>query len=152
MLGYPGGEIHRCTQRGQQTPEGADWASSGDRLKRASGVSQDLSPCTAQLMTLFLEVVRLILSHHGSIIFMNKSYFCGKTFLKVHLMKSQEPLFSRGHHVFGEERSTKVYFFRNKGFTFYLLACACVQSCPTLCDRMSLLCPWDFPGKKSGVG
>lgn len=22
MLGYPGGEIHRCTQRGQQTPEG----------------------------------------------------------------------------------------------------------------------------------
>lgn len=43
--------------------------------------------------------------------FMNKSYFCGNTFLKVHLIKSQEPLLSKGHHVFGEERSTEVYFF-----------------------------------------
>ena len=31
------------------------------------------------------------------------------------------------------------------------------QSCPTLCDPMDLqpkklLCPWDFPGKNTGVG
>ena len=32
------------------------------------------------------------------------------------------------------------------------------QSCPTLCDLMDcsppcrLLCPWDFPGKNTGVG
>lgn len=57
MLRYPGGEVQRCRQRGQQTPDGADGASSGDRLNRARGVSQDLSPCTAQLMTLFLDVV-----------------------------------------------------------------------------------------------
>ena len=68
--------------------------------------------------------------------FMNKSYFCGNTFLKVHLIKSQEPLFSKGHHVFGEERSTEVYFFQKqiKGFIFYLLACVCARSCPTLCN------------------
>ena len=31
-----------------------------------------------------------------------------------------------------------------------------LQSCPTLCDPMDcgprLLCPWDFPSKKTGVG
>ena len=28
------------------------------------------------------------------------------------------------------------------------------QLCPTLCDSMScsLLCPWDFPGKTTGMG
>ena len=26
-----------------------------------------------------------------------------------------------------------------------------LQSCPTLCDPM-LLCPWDSPGKNTGVG
>ena len=28
------------------------------------------------------------------------------------------------------------------------------QSCPTLSERLSLrlLCPWDFPGKSTGVG
>ena len=38
--------------------------------------------------------------------------------------------------------------------------CVCVlvaQSCLTLCDPMDcstprLLCPWDFPGKNTGVG
>ena len=41
----------------------------------------------------------------------------------------------------------------------YFLACESevAQSCPTLCDPMdcnsaSLLCPWDFPGKNTGVG
>ena len=27
-----------------------------------------------------------------------------------------------------------------------------LQSCPTLCDPTSLLCPWDSPGKNIGVG
>ena len=27
-----------------------------------------------------------------------------------------------------------------------------VQSCPTLCNPTKLLCPWDFPGKNTGVG
>ena len=29
-----------------------------------------------------------------------------------------------------------------------------LQSCPTLCDPVdcSLLCPWDLPGKNTGVG
>ena len=34
-------------------------------------------------------------------------------------------------------------------------ACVCAQLCLTLCDAMDsarLLCPWDFPGKKTGVG
>ena len=26
------------------------------------------------------------------------------------------------------------------------------QSCPTLCNPTRLLCPWDFPGKNTGVG
>ena len=26
------------------------------------------------------------------------------------------------------------------------------QLCPTLCDPMWLLCPWDFPGKNTRVG
>ena len=26
------------------------------------------------------------------------------------------------------------------------------QSCPTLCSPARLLCPWDFPGKNTGVG
>ena len=42
-----------------------------------------------------------------------------------------------------------------------VLGCACVQVCAqlcsTLCDPMdcspaSLLCPWDFPGKNTGMG
>ena len=37
-------------------------------------------------------------------------------------------------------------------FTFTV---SVAQSCPTLCDRMDwttrLLCPWDFPGKNTGV-
>ena len=34
-------------------------------------------------------------------------------------------------------------------------ACVCAQLCLTLCDAVDsarLLCPWDFPGKKTGVG
>ena len=53
------------------------------------------------------------------------------------------------------------------GITQYILfrlhisssaAAASIQSCPTLCDPMDyqeptrLLCPWDFPGKSTGVG
>ena len=40
----------------------------------------------------------------------------------------------------------------------YTCVCVCMlsQSCPTLCDPRlyptSLLCPWDFPGKHTGVG
>ena len=32
--------------------------------------------------------------------------------------------------------------------------CESLQSCLTLCDRMDcrLFCPWDFPGKNTGVG
>ena len=36
--------------------------------------------------------------------------------------------------------------------------CVCTKSCPTLCDPMDcslpgrLLCPWDSPGKNTGVG
>ena len=33
--------------------------------------------------------------------------------------------------------------------------CVCAQSCLTLCDPMeptSILCPWDFPDKNTGVG
>ena len=26
------------------------------------------------------------------------------------------------------------------------------QSCPTLCEPARLLCPWDSPGKSTGVG
>ena len=42
-----------------------------------------------------------------------------------------------------------------------VLGCACVHvralSCPTLCNPMdcspaSLLCPWNFPGKNTGMG
>ena len=35
------------------------------------------------------------------------------------------------------------------------LSCVCAQSCPILCNSMEpagLLCPWDFPGKNTGVG
>ena len=40
---------------------------------------------------------------------------------------------------------------------YYIAAAKLLQSCPTLCDPMDqkptrLLCPWDFPGKSSGVG
>ena len=38
-----------------------------------------------------------------------------------------------------------------------LCACVCAQFCPTLCDCMDCSppdssCPWDFPGKNTGVG
>ena len=38
-----------------------------------------------------------------------------------------------------------------------MFVCMCAHSCLTLCDRMDcsptrLLCPWDFPGKNTGVG
>ena len=38
-----------------------------------------------------------------------------------------------------------------------VVSCVCaksLQSCPTLCDPMdcSPLCPWDSPGKNTGVG
>lgn len=39
---------------------------------------------------------------------MNRSYFCGNSFLKLYLVKAQEPQFSKGH-IFGEERPTEVY-------------------------------------------
>ena len=44
---------------------------------------------------------------------------------------------------------------------YFMYMCACVhaksvQSCPTLCDLWTvahrLLCPWDSPGKDTGVG
>ena len=43
----------------------------------------------------------------------------------------------------GEERSTEVYFFQKqiKGFIFYLLACVCARSCPTLCNPMDCSMP-----------
>ena len=35
-------------------------------------------------------------------------------------------------------------------------SCLVAQSCPTVCDTLDyltwLLCPWDFPGKNTGVG
>ena len=38
-----------------------------------------------------------------------------------------------------------------------LHACSAAKSCPTLCDPHGLqparlLCPWNFPGKNTGVG
>ena len=27
-----------------------------------------------------------------------------------------------------------------------------LQSCPTFCDPLDYSCPWDFPGKNTGVG
>ena len=40
---------------------------------------------------------------------------------------------------------------------YYIAAAKSLQSCPTLCDPMDhkptrLLCPWDFPGRSTGVG
>jgi len=40
---------------------------------------------------------------------------------------------------------------------FFIGAAAAAQSCPTLCDPIDgsplrLLCPWDSPGKNTGVG
>ena len=37
---------------------------------------------------------------------------------------------------------------------YFCHACMCAQSCLTLCDPMParLLCPWDSPGKNTGVG
>lgn len=52
---------------------------------------------------------QLILSYQTSIPFTNRSYFCGNIFLKLYLIKAQEPQFSKGH-IFGEERSTEIYF------------------------------------------
>ena len=43
-----------------------------------------------------------------------------------------------------------LFTFRHK-----TVLCMLPQSCPTLCDPMDymrLLCPWDFPGKNTGVG
>ena len=42
-------------------------------------------------------------------------------------------------------------------FMFSLLLCLVTQSCPTLCNPMDcspprLLCPWNSPGKSTGVG
>ena len=44
-------------------------------------------------------------------------------------------------------------------YIVHLYVCVCLhlvtQSCPTLCDPMELsrlLCPWNFPGKNTGVG
>ena len=38
----------------------------------------------------------------------------------------------------------------------YCCCCLVIKSCPTLCDPMDcsprLLCPWDSPGKNTGVG
>ena len=41
-----------------------------------------------------------------------------------------------------------------KGFKYCKECCCCLvaKSCPTLCDPARLLCPWDFPGKNTGVG
>ena len=39
--------------------------------------------------------------------------------------------------------------------TFKNRVCEVAQSCLTLCDPMDptrLICPWDFPGKSTGVG
>ena len=42
--------------------------------------------------------------------------------------------------------------------TAQMCVCKLLQSCPILCDimdcslPMGLLCPWDFPGKNTGVG
>ena len=66
----------------------------------------------------------------------------------------------------GEKRSDRIsvadmtkHLWRCLG-SLALCMCACfvAQSCLTLCDPMdcspspSLLCPWDFPGKNTGVG
>ena len=35
---------------------------------------------------------------------------------------------------------------------YFVLKVLVAQSCPTLCDPMDCsLCPWDFPGKNTGV-
>ena len=42
-------------------------------------------------------------------------------------------------------------------YKMYVYMCMRAQSCPTLCNPTRLkpskpLCPWDFPGKNTGVG
>ena len=34
----------------------------------------------------------------------------------------------------------------------FAAAAKLLQLCPTLCDPIRLLCPWDSPGKNTGVG
>ena len=34
----------------------------------------------------------------------------------------------------------------------FLRSCMCAQSCPALCDPTRLFCPWESPGKNTGVG
>ena len=38
------------------------------------------------------------------------------------------------------------------GTLFLLMKCQCLSCCPPLCDPTRLLCPWNYPGKNTGVG
>ena len=50
------------------------------------------------------------------------------------------------------ERVEAACLLRIRGVEDWICVCVCVsQSRPTLCDPR-LLCPWDFPGKNTGVG
>ena len=57
-------------------------------------------------------------------------------------------------------RHNDVWLLNMSGDTFltYICVCSVTPLCPTLCDPMDwlqparLLCPWDFPGKNTGVG
>ena len=49
----------------------------------------------------------------------------------------------------------KLHYYRNSITFSFSYLCSVTQSCPTLCDPMEptrLLCPWNFPGKNTGVG
>ena len=48
----------------------------------------------------------------------------------------------------------KLHYYRNSITFSFSYLCSVTQSCPTLCDPMEptrLLCPWNFPGKNTGV-
>ena len=57
------------------------------------------------------------------------------------------------------DSSLSVPILRGPPLWLYLTVCCCLVTklCPTLCDPMGcspprLLCPWNFPGKNTGVG
>ena len=56
-------------------------------------------------------------------------------------------------------RNTALLFviFHSRGVCVCVCVCVCAQSCPTPCSLTNyslprLLCPWNFPSRKTGVG
>ena len=71
-------------------------------------------------------------------------------------MKKQYELLSGKRDPWNMQSFHKSKLFSLNG-SFCCGACVCAQPlqlCPTLCDAMDcrLLCPWDSPGKNTGVG